>query len=107
MATKNTDDQEAAAAVKEAAWWYTQAGLTLLATFLAGTFLGWQLWGSGASGAPALRTRVVTMDQEINRVKNEREDCQKVLQVTQGRQATLEKDIAALRAKAEAAPAAH
>lgn len=105
MATKKTDDDEAAAAVKDAAWWYTQAGLTLLATFLAGTFLGWQLWGSGDAGAPTLRNRVVSMDQEINRVKNEREDCQKVLQVTQGRQATLEKEISSLRAKA-AAPAA-
>lgn len=105
MATKKTDDEEAAAAVKEAAWWYTQAGLTLLATFLAGTFLGWQLWGSGDAGAPALRAKVVTMDQDINRVKNEREDCQKVLQVTQGRQSTLEKELSALRAKA-AAPTA-
>ena len=98
------EDDSAAEQVKEAAWWYTQAILTLLATFLAGTFLGWQLWGHGDDGAPALRTKVVTMDQEINRVKNQREDCQQVLEVTRGRQGAIEKELTSLRAKGAATP---
>jgi hypothetical protein len=97
-------EKSAATQVKEAVWWYTQATVVLLLLFAAGLFLGWTLWGSGDEGAPALRTRVISMDQEINRIKNEREDCQKVLEVTRSRQATLEKEMNALRAAG--APAA-
>ena len=91
-------EKSPAAQVKEAAWTYTAWTLVLVIVFGAGTFLGWQLWGSGEDGAVALRARVVTQDQEFNRVKNEREDCQKVLEVTRSRQGTLEKEMAALRA---------
>ncbi len=94
------DDKEAAAQVKAVVWQYTQSGLVLLVVFLAGLFLGYQLWGVGDQGAPALREHAKQQDQEINRVKNEREDCQKVLEVTRSRQASLEKDMAALKAKA-------
>jgi len=93
------EDKTAATQVKEAVWWYTQATVVLLLLFGAGAFLGWQLWGSGDEGAIALRARVVAMDQELNRIKNEREDCQKVLEVTRGRQAVIEKEIAALKAR--------
>lgn len=92
--------QSAATQVKEAAWWYTQAIVVLVLLFAAGTFLGWQLWGSGDDGAVVLRQRVVTMDQDINRIKNEREDCSKVLEVTRVRQTALEKEMNALKAKA-------
>lgn len=93
-------DNSAAAQVKEAVWWYTQATVVLLLLFGAGLFLGWQLWGSGDEGAVALRARAVTMDQEMNRIKNEREDCQKVLEVTRGRQGAMEKELNALKARA-------
>lgn len=92
-------DKSAAAQVKEAVWWYTQATIVLLLLFGAGAFLGWQLWGSGEDGAVALRAKVVAMDQDLNRIKNEREDCQKVLEVTRGRQAAMDKEMAALKAK--------
>jgi hypothetical protein len=95
-------EETAAAQVKEAVWWYTQATVVLLLLFGAGVFLGWTLWGSGDEGAPALRQRVVAMDQEFNRVKNEREDCQKVLEVTRTRQGALEKEMNALKAGAAA-----
>ena len=93
-------DKSAADQVKEAVWWYTQATIVLLLLFGAGAFLGWQLWGSGEDGAVALRAKVVAMDQDLNRIKNEREDCQKVLEVTRGRQAAMDKEMAALKAKA-------
>ncbi|HZR80232.1 MAG TPA: hypothetical protein VFD92_03965 [Candidatus Binatia bacterium] len=99
-------DKSAATQVKEAVWWYTQAAVVLAILFAAGLFLGWQLWGSGDSGAPALRERVVAMDQEINRIKNERESCSKVLEVTRGRQQTMEKEMNALKAGGGGAAAA-
>ena len=92
-------DKSAADQVKEAVWWYTQATIVLLLLFGAGAFLGWQLWGSGEDGAIALRAKLVTMDQDLNRIKNEREDCQKVLEVTRGRQAAMDKEMAALKSK--------
>jgi hypothetical protein len=91
-----------AAQVKEALWWYTQAAVVLLILFGAGLFLGWTLWGSGDQGAPHLRERAIAMDQEINRIKNEREDCNKVLEVTRVRQAAMEKELNALKAAATA-----
>ena len=83
MAEKSPADQ-----VKEAVWKYTAQGLTLVIVFGAGLFLGSQLWGPGAGdmGQPALAKRVEDLDLEINRVKNEREDCQKVLGVTRSRE---------------------
>jgi hypothetical protein len=99
------DDKTAATQVKEAVWWYTQATVVLAILFGAGLFLGWTLWGAGEQGAVHLRARAVAMDQDFNRIKNEREDCQKVLEVTRTRQATTEKELAALKARA-AAPAA-
>jgi predicted negative regulator of RcsB-dependent stress response len=92
------EEKSAANQVKDAVWWYTQATIVLLLLFGAGLFLGWQLWGSGEAGAVALRAQAVVMDQDFNRIKNEREGCQKVLEVTRIRQAATEKELAALKA---------
>lgn len=93
-------EKSAADQVKEAVWQYTQSGLVLLVVFLAGVFLGFQLWGAGEQGAPMLRRLKVENDQKINKLTNEREDCNKVLQVTRERQGATEKELAALKAKA-------
>ncbi len=97
------DEKSTADQVKEAAWTYTAWTLVLVVVFLAGVFLGWQLWGAGDNGQPALAAKVTKMDEELNRVKNEREDCQKVLQVTQARKDATDKELNALKARAGAA----
>ncbi len=93
-------DKTAADQVKDAAWAYTQRVIVVLLFFGAGIFLGYQLWGAGDMGQPALAERVAKLDQDVNRIKNEREDCQKVLQVTQTRKEAADKELAALKAKA-------
>jgi len=97
--TKSPQDQ-----VKEAVWRYTAQGVVLAVVFGAGLFVGYQKWGSGDMGQPALAKRVTDMDVEMNRVKNERGDCQKTLEVTNGRKQQIEKTVADLRKQlAEAA----
>lgn len=93
-------DKTAADQVKDAAWAYTQRVIIVLLFFGGGIFLGYQLWGAGDMGQPALAERVAKLDQDVNRIKNEREDCQKVLQVTQTRKEAADKELAALKAKA-------
>jgi hypothetical protein len=93
-------DKSPAAQVKEAAWTYTAWALVLVVVFLAGLFLGYSLWGSGDMGQPALVKRTAKLEEDINRIKNEREDCQKVREVTETRKASCEKELEALKAKA-------
>ena len=47
--TKSPQDQ-----VKEAVWRYTAQGVILAVVFGAGLFVGYQKWGSGEMGQPAL-----------------------------------------------------
>ena len=93
-------DKTAADQVKDAAWAYTQRVIIMLLFFGGGLFLGYQLWGAGENGQPALLALKETNEKDINRLKNEREDCQKVLQVTQTRKDQTDKELAALKAKA-------
>lgn len=92
-------DKSAADQVKDAAWVYTQRVIVVLLFFGAGIFLGYQKWGAGDDGQPALLVLKETNAKEINRLKNEREDCQKVLQVTQTRKEAADKELAQLKAR--------
>jgi hypothetical protein len=94
MSEKSAGDQ-----VKEAVWVYTQRVVVVLLFFGAGVFLGYQLWGAGEMGQPALAARVEKLDLDVNKMRNEREDCQKVLQVTQARKEAAEKELQALKAQ--------
>jgi hypothetical protein len=93
-------DKTAADQVKDAAWAYTQRVIIVLLFFGAGIFLGYQKWGAGDLGQPSLLALKESNEKDINRLKNEREDCQKVLQVTQTRKEAVDKELAALKAKA-------
>lgn len=95
MSEKTAADQ-----VKEQVWLYTQYLIIVLLFFGAGLFLGYQKWGAGDTGQPALLALKESNEKDINRLKNEREDCQKVLQVTQTRKEAVDKELAALKAKA-------
>lgn len=98
MATKPPADQ-----VKEAVWKYTANAVVLAVVFGAGIFVGYQRWGSGDMGQPALAKRVADMDVEMNRVKNERGDCQKTLEVVNSRKQQADKTLADLRKQLAAA----
>jgi hypothetical protein len=98
MATKSPADQ-----VKEAVWKYTAQGVVLAVVFGAGVFVGYQRWGAGDMGQPALAKRVSELDIEINRVKNERGECQKTLEVTNTRKQQVEKTVTDLRKQLAAA----
>ncbi|HEY8518238.1 MAG TPA: hypothetical protein VIS07_22225 [Candidatus Binatia bacterium] len=97
-------EKSAADQVKEAAWVYTQRFVVALLLFGAGWFLGYQMYGAGEQGQPALAARVAKLDEDLNRIKNEREDCQKVLQVTQTRFDAVQKELQALRERDTATP---
>jgi len=92
MAEKSAGDQ-----VKEAAWVYTQRIVVVLLFFGAGLFLGYQLWGAGDMGQPALAARTEKLELDLNKMRNDREDCQKVLAVTQSRKESVEKELQALK----------
>ena len=93
------EDKTAADQVKDAAWQYTQRVIIVLMFFGGGLFLGYQLWGAGENGQPALMELKAKLEQDVNRIKNEREDCEKVKQVTQARKEAADKELAALKAK--------
>ena len=65
MAEEKTPQQ----VVKEAVWWYTQVAFTLLAVLGAGYYLGYLQWGD----APKLKKRVTQLEQDVVKLRNERE----------------------------------
>ena len=54
-----TEDDLAKKQVQEAVWAWAGRVIVLAVTFGFGFFAAWVLWGSGATGAPALREKVV------------------------------------------------
>lgn len=94
-------EKSAADQVKEAVWVYTQRVVVVLLFFGAGLFLGYQLWGAGEMGQPALAARTEKLELDLNKLRNDREECQKVLEVTRTRKDTVEKELAALKASAQ------
>ena len=55
------EDKNAADQVKDAAWQYMQRVIIVLLFFGGGVFLGYQLWGAGEMGKPALVERVAKL----------------------------------------------
>lgn len=66
MAEEKTPQQQ----VKEAVWWYTQVAVTLIAVLGAGFYIGYLRWGDAAR----LRKRVTQLEQNVVRLRNEREN---------------------------------
>ena len=98
MATKSPADQ-----VKEAVWKYTAQAFVLIVVFGFGLFTGYTKWAAGDTGQPALAKRLSELDVELNRVKNERGDCQKTLEVTTTRKKQVDKTVVDLRKQLAAA----
>ena len=110
MELNEIDEETAKQRVQEATWAGIQRIVVLIVTFGAGFFAAWIMYGSGTSGAPALRTRVTELDAQIIELKKQRQDVEGKYEVANTRlgqcQTDLQKkntELATL--KAAAAPA--
>ena len=74
MELNEIDEETAKQRVQEATWAGIQRIVVLIVTFGAGFFAAWLMYGSGTSGAPALRTRVTELDAQIIEIKKQRQD---------------------------------
>ena len=74
MELNEIDEESARHRVQEATWAGIQRIVVLVVAFGAGFFASWLMYGSGAQGAPALRTRVVELDAQIIELKKQRQD---------------------------------
>lgn len=92
MATKSPADQ-----VKEAVWKYAAQAVVLGVVFGGGFFVGYQKWGAGENGQPALAERAKELDLEVNRLKNERRELQSQLEVTTARKKEIDQIVTDLR----------
>jgi hypothetical protein len=88
-----TEDDLAKKQVQEAVWAWAGRVIVLAVAFGFGFFAAFILWGSGASGAPALRQQVQAMDQQILELKNKRVDIEGQLTVVTGRLAECQKNL--------------
>jgi hypothetical protein len=68
------DEETAKQRVQEATWAGIQRFVVLIVAFGAGFFAAWLMYGSGAQGAPALRSRVTQLDAQIIELKKQRQD---------------------------------
>ena len=74
MELNEIDEETAKQRVQEATWAGIQRIVVLIVTFGAGFFAAWLMYGSGTSGAPALRNRVTELDAQIIEIKKQRQD---------------------------------
>jgi hypothetical protein len=87
------DDATAKQRVQEATWAGIQRFVMLLVTFGAGFFAGFLMYGSGVTGAPALRTRVVELDAQIIELKKQRQDVEGKYEVANTRLGQCQTDV--------------
>lgn len=80
-----TEDELAKKTIQDAVWAWAGRILTLLVVFGFGWFAGWILYGSGVTGAPALREKVPQLEATITDLKNQRVDIDGRLTVAEGR----------------------
>lgn len=80
-----TEDELAKKTIQDAVWTWAGRILTLLVVFGGGWFVGWIMYGSGLTGAPALREKVPQIEATIIELKNQRVGIEGRLTVTEGR----------------------
>jgi hypothetical protein len=87
------DEETAKQRVQEATWAGIQRIVVLIVTFGAGFFAAWLMYGSGTSGAPALRTRVTELDGQIIELKKQRQDVEGKYEVANTRLGQCQTDL--------------
>jgi len=79
------EDEESRKRVQEAVWAWGGRLVVLIVVFVFGTFTGWVMWGTGDTGAVALRPRVVELEGQLGEQKKKVIDCEGRLVVVEGR----------------------
>lgn len=93
MADIRTEDDDAKQRVQEAMWQMLARGTILVVVFGFGFFAAWLLWGSGDTGAPALRELKVQQEAEILERKNKMVDVEGRLEVATGKLTTCTSEL--------------
>ncbi|HWP65364.1 MAG TPA: hypothetical protein VNO26_05570 [Candidatus Limnocylindria bacterium] len=93
MELNEIDEETAKKRVQEATWAGIQRVVVLIVTFGAGFFAAWLMYGSGAEGAPALRTRVAALDAQIVELKKQRTDAEGKYEVANTRLSQCQADL--------------
>ena len=93
MDLNEIDEETAKQRVQEATWAGIQRIVVLLVAFGAGFFAAWLMYGSGTSGAPALRTRVTELDAQVIDLKKQRQDVEGKYEVANTRLGQCQTDL--------------
>jgi hypothetical protein len=94
--------QTEAEALRDRLWTFAQWGVIGLVVFLAGLFLGYQLWGQ----ATKLQAQVEDLTDKVQSVVKERDTERSRITLIERDKKELERQIEELKAKMAAAPAA-
>jgi hypothetical protein len=96
MATTE-EDLAAKKTIQDAVWVWSGRILTLIVVFGAGIFTAYLMWGSGVTGAPALRLKVAEQEARILELGNKQVDVDGRLTVVTGRLEACQRDLAKAR----------
>jgi hypothetical protein len=94
--------QTEAEALRDRLWTFAQWGVIGLVVFLAGLFLGYQLWGQ----ATKLQAQVEDLTDKVQSVVKERDTERSRITLIERDKKELERQIEELKAKMAAAPVA-
>jgi ribosomal protein L12E/L44/L45/RPP1/RPP2 len=94
--------QTEAEALRDRLWTFAQWGVIGLVVFMAGLFLGYQLWGQ----ATKLQAQVEDLTDKVQSVVKERDTERSRITLIERDKKELERQLEELRAKVAAAPAA-
>ena len=93
--------QTEAEALRDKVWTFAQWGVIGLVVFLAGLFLGYQLWGQ----ATKLQAQVEELNDKVTNVVKERDTKSSQITLIERDKKELQRQVDELKAKLAAAPA--
>ena len=93
--------QTEAEALRDKVWTFAQWGVIGLVVFLAGLFLGYQLWGQ----ATKLQAQVEELNDKVTNVVKERDTKSSQITLIERDKKELQRQVEELKAKLAAAPA--
>jgi hypothetical protein len=91
--------QTEAEALRDKVWTFAQWGVIGLVVFLAGLFLGWQLWGQ----ATKLQAQVDELNDKVQNVVKERDTKSSQITLIERDKKELQRQVEELKAKLAAA----